>query len=65
VEKVWDLVDNAIREQRPLPTNKDDLWLAVKEEWAKLDLAKIRSLYDTYDHRIQALADAEGGHTRY
>jgi hypothetical protein len=52
-------------DRRPLPTNKDDLWLAVKEEWAKLDLAKIRSLYDTYDHRIQALVDAEGGHTRY
>jgi hypothetical protein len=65
IEKVWDLIDNAIRERQPLPTNKDNLWAAVKEEWAKIDLATIRSLYDTYDHRIQALVEAKGGNTRY
>jgi hypothetical protein len=64
-KKVWDLIDNAIQEQQPLPTDKDNLWAGVKEEWAKIDLATIRSLYNTYNHRIQALVESNGGYTRY
>jgi transposase len=65
IETAWGWVDDAIRKRHPLPSNKDQLWQAVQEEWAKLDVLKIRSLFTTFPHRIRAVREAKGGNTKY
>lgn len=65
IEHVWDHVDKAIRCREHRPTTVEQLWKALQEEWAKLDLSYIRALYDSMPRRIQSLQEAKGGYTRY
>jgi hypothetical protein len=38
IEHVWDQVDCQIRDHYPRPSNTEQLWEALQEEWAKLDV---------------------------
>ena len=62
---VWDYLDRKVRQRKPLPTNKDQLWEALQEEWANLPMEYINALYDSMPRRVQALKEAKGGYTRY
>ena len=65
IKHTWDYVDRQLRKQYPRPSNVDELWAALQEEWAKLDVGYIRSLYESMPRRVEALLEAKGGHTRY
>jgi hypothetical protein len=65
IEHAWDELDHRIRARNVLPQNTDQLWAALQEEWAKLDMAYINKLYDSMPRRVQALYDAEGAYTKY
>lgn len=65
IEHAWNEVDHHIRARFPLPHNLEELWGALQEEWAKLDINYIRRLYESMPRRVATLIKAKGGYTRY
>jgi hypothetical protein len=52
--------------KRPIrPQNVDLLWVALQDEWLKIDNDFINSLIDSMPHHVQALYCAHGGSTKY
>jgi transposase len=45
IEPLWDILDKRIRKRNHLPTNKEELWKALQEEWYSIDRETIMSLY--------------------
>ena len=65
IENLWDYLDCRIRARCPLPKSEEDLWVALQEEWYKIDLDYIAKLYDSLPSRIASVELAKGGNTRY
>ena len=65
IEHAWDLVDRCLHAWGTLPSNLEELWIALKEEWEKLDLGSILNLYSSVPHRVKALQCAKGSYTKY
>ena len=62
---VWDFLDVKIRARNPLPKSKDSLWQALQEEWAAIPQDFIKTLYESFPRRIDALVDSKGYATKY
>jgi hypothetical protein len=65
LEHAWDMIDRKLRARHPKPSNLNELWTALKEEWENLDAGYIRTLYESMPCRVETLLEAKGGHTRY
>ena len=65
IEHAWDLVDRRLHARSTLPSNLEELWIALKEEWEKLDLESIMNLYSSMPCRVEALKCAKGSYTKY
>ncbi len=65
IENLWDHLDRRIRARNPLPCSESDLWIALQEEWYKIDVSFIENLYASLPQRISAVYLANGGSTRY
>jgi len=65
IQNAWDHLDHRICLRDPLPTNLDQLWAALEEEWEKLDQKYIDKLYASLPNRVQALKKAKECTTRY
>ena len=65
IENLWAQMENAIRRRQHKPTNRAQLWQAVREEWANIDQFAIRRLVLSMRRRCGALVGAAGGHTKY
>jgi transposase len=63
IEHVWAQMAQAMR-ARTVRT-RNELVQALKEEWAKVDSVMCQRLYESMKDRLQAVIDADGGHTRY
>jgi hypothetical protein len=64
IEHVWHRLDRMVRARDPLPQNVEQLWVALQEEWARMDEGFIDHLYESIPRRIQAVYEANGGNTR-
>ena len=65
MKHVWDVLDHRMRACMPLPCNLNELWVALQEEWAKIDMGIINTLYESMPHRTTGLAKANGSYTKY
>ena len=65
IKHVWDKVDDQIHAWKPLPHNKNDLWVALQEEWEKVDLEYIQNLYKSMTTRVAVLDEVKGSYTKY
>lgn len=65
IEHVWDYLDRMVRSRNPLPRNREELWLALLEEWKKIDINYIQKLYDSMPTRVADLKAADGYYTKY
>lgn len=65
IEHAWAILDHQLRKRNPLPTNLNQLWQFLAEEWEALDINEIRNLYRSVPRRIEALYKAKGSYTRY
>jgi hypothetical protein len=65
IEHVWNMLDIRLGQRSRKPTNKDQLWAALQEEWEKLGQEYLDKLYESMPRRIQALYEAQGGYTKY
>jgi hypothetical protein len=65
IEHVWDQLDTLIYACNPLPHNKEELWVALQEEWANFSQAALDTLFESMPYHVAALLKAQGGHTKY
>lgn len=63
IENVWGRIKYNLR--ATVFESKDHLWAEIVKEWEKTPLDFIRGLYDSLPDRIEAVIEANGGHTRY
>ena len=65
IEHCWDELDRRLRRRSPPPTNIDQLFDMLCEEWARLSMDYIAHLYDSMTSRVEALYQARGWNTSY
>ena len=65
IENLWEILDQKVRKEVDVYADKDELWLALRREWYRIDAETIKSLYDSMTQRIDDLHKNEGGYTRY
>ena len=65
IEHVWDYLDHCTCAQLVQPTSLDQLWEALQEEWANIDMGYIQTLYQSMPCRVNSLLHAKGSWTRY
>jgi transposase len=65
IEHVWKQLKVLVNKRPIRPQNVDLLWVALQEEWLKIDNDFINSLIDSMPHCVQALYSAHGGSTKY
>ena len=64
IEHVWEYLDRRVCTQSPLPTNRDQLWTVLQEEWANIE-EYIEKLYESMPNCVAALLKAKGSWTKY
>lgn len=65
IEPVWSTLEARIRSVFPPPSSLRELERILIEEWHKIPMAVIQSLYESIPRRIQAVIAADGGPTPY
>lgn len=65
IEHLWDRLDRQVRNRNPAPATLAQLRAALTQEWANIPQNAIDDLLSSMPRRIQALIQANGGHTRY
>lgn len=65
IEHAWEVLDRRVRARAVRPTNVDQLWVALQEEWERLDMDTVRALYESMPRRTEALRKANGSYTKY
>jgi hypothetical protein len=58
------MLKTRLRARPRQPTNSQDLCVAVKEIWDEIPISKINHLFNRLPDVMQAVVDAEGGHTK-
>ena len=65
IEHVWDALDQRVWQRVPVPTNIQQLRIAIEEEWDNIPQATINSLINSMQRRYVTLHEGNVGHTRY
>ena len=65
IEHLWCILEKQVRSRYPPPSSLQELETVLAEEWAKIPLEKIQTLYDSTPRRIQAETAAKGGPKQY
>lgn len=65
IEHVWDMLERRVRGRAVAPSIKNELCVALQEEWLKIPQDAIRELIIGMSRRMQAIIRARGGNTRY
>jgi len=65
IENIWNLLKSRINARQPRPLTLKDVKQAIFEEWDKITVDNIQKHVDSLPQRVQAVVDANGGHTRW
>lgn len=65
IENLWSIIKRRVRKRTPFPSNVDQLWSYVEEEWYQVTVEEIQALYESIPRRVNAVIQARGGWTRY
>jgi transposase len=65
IESLWNELEIRIRKRRPMPSNKNDFFAALKEEWYKIDENRLIRLVNNMPNRINAVLENKGNPTKY
>ena len=69
IENVWMLLKRRLRKRfsriEQKPHSEAELFQAAQEEWAEIPQDVIDNLIDSMPERLQAVLDADGGHTKW
>jgi transposase len=65
IEHVWKKLKILVNTQPTRPRSVDELWVALQEEWERIDINFINSLVESMPRHAEALYNARGGSTKY
>jgi hypothetical protein len=65
IKKSMDNYRMRIKKTPKKPTNADELWELIKEEWSKIDQETIRKLYLSVTKRVHGVYTSKGGYVKY
>lgn len=65
IEHLWDILKRHIRARNPAPNSIAELRIAAQEEWNRIPQETIKDLLRSMPRRMQAIARARGGNTKY
>lgn len=65
IENLWVQLERALERRPTPPANEAQLWRALQEEWANINMWNIRRLVLSMRRRCTALVEAAGGYTCY
>jgi hypothetical protein len=58
IEHIWTRLKTGINRRPVIPKNVDELWVALQEEWAKVDIDFINNLVKSMPDRVQAVTSS-------
>ena len=61
----WKTSKTRINNRPVIPKSLDEMWVALQEEWGKIDMEFINKLVDGMPDRAQAVHKAKGSSTKY
>lgn len=65
IEPLWHTLKELIRAREHIPTNLDELKIAIREAWELITVEDIDKHAKSMMKRVEAVLEANGGHTRY
>ncbi|RPB11987.1 hypothetical protein P167DRAFT_488465 [Morchella conica CCBAS932] len=65
IENIWSLLKDRLNTRRPRPRRREEIRTAILEEWDLITSEEITKYVDNMPERIQAVIDANGGHTHW
>jgi len=65
IEHVWKQLKILVNERPSRPKNLQELWVALQEEWLKIDISFINALIESMPSRVCEVYNAKGGPMRY
>jgi transposase len=65
IEAIWQEIKELIYKLSPRPKNIAELKTCIENIWQSLDKNRIIRLIDSMPERLQAVIDAQGGHTKW
>ena len=65
IENLWDILERRVRKHKPLPTNKNDFFTLLKEEWDSIDESQLVRLVKSMPNRIKTVIKSKGNPTKF
>ena len=65
IENIWCTMKEGLKKRHDRPSNLEELFEHVQQEWAKLDKELLRTLVRSMPNRIKAVIKNKGGATKY
>jgi transposase len=65
IEHVWKRLKTMVNKCLTRSKNAEELWVALQEEWVKIDIEFINSLIESMPRRAQAVYEVQGKSTKY
>ena len=60
IENLWERLDSAVRNRKPMPTKLEELVKIIEEEWYNLSIEYIRALICSMPNRVKTIYKARG-----
>jgi transposase len=65
IEHVWKRLKIMVNKRLTCSKNTEELWIALQEEWVKIDIEFINSLIESMPRCVQAVYGSNGKSTKY
>jgi transposase len=65
IEHIWHRLKTRINQRPVIPKNLDEMWVAIQEEWGKIEVDFINNLVNSMPRRVEAVIKAKGSSTKY
>ena len=66
IENVWQQLKTALEKRKPRPKNKEELLVALQEEWEKLRVSSnLKALIKSMRKRVKMVIEADGMPIKY
>lgn len=65
IENIWNLLKTRLNARSPRPKGKEQVRIAVLEEWERISEKDISKFVDSMPQRIQTVIANHGEHTRW
>ena len=63
IENLWKTLGVKVMERNP--TNTEDLWVKLQEEWSKISIEDCQELIRSCSRRCAAVIESKGSFTKY